>query len=64
MRIYSIDFKGVWPVGSCLIIAASSKEEALSIAEKKIDWQPLSINDVNEIDISKPCVIEFLSGDY
>ena len=64
MKIYSVDFVGLYPVGNCLIIAATCKEQAYNIALTKVTWQGLSLDDVNEVDISKPCVIEFLSGDY
>ena len=64
MKIYSIEFEGVYPVGNCLIIAATSKEQAYNIAITKITWQSLNLEDVKEVDISKPCVVEFLSGEY
>lgn len=64
MKIYSVEFEGLYPVGNCLIIAARSKEEAYNMALRKITWQGLYLENVKEIDISKPCVVKFLSGDY
>lgn len=64
MKVYSVEFEGIYPVGNCLILAASNKDEALDMDNKKVTWQDLSLDDIHEVDISKPCVIEFLSGDY
>lgn len=64
MKVYSVQFDGVYPVGNCLIIAATCKEQALNIAMEKVTWQDLTIDNIEEVNISKPCVIEFLSGDY
>jgi hypothetical protein len=33
MKIFKVDFEGVWPVGNCLIIAAKNHKEAKSIAK-------------------------------
>lgn len=36
MKIYSIDFAPMWPVPSCLIIAAENETNALKLAEETI----------------------------
>ncbi len=62
MKIYEVEFKGMWPVGNCLIIAANNDVECISIATDTITHT----NDfkIKEVDISKPGVICYLSGDY
>lgn len=62
MKIFSVDFLGVYPAGNCLIIAATNLEEAIKITRETITHT----NDftVTEVDISKPKVIVYLSGDY
>ena len=62
MKIYKVNFEGVWPVGNCLIIAAKSIEEATEIASKTITHTKLF--NVIEVNIKKPCVIVYISGDY
>lgn len=64
MKIFTVDFEGLFPVGNCLIIAANNKKEALEIASKTIEHQQVSLESISEVDISKPCVIEYLDGDY
>jgi len=62
LKIYTVDFKGIWPVGNCLIIADYHKYEAMKIAADTIT-HPSDIS-VNEMTIEEPQVIEYLSGDY
>lgn len=64
MKVYKVTFEGINPVGNCLVIAAKNKRDALFMAKSNITWANVVIDDVVEVDISKPCVIEFLSGDY
>ena len=61
MKIFKVKFKGVWPVGNCCIIAARNTKQARYIASKTLYTSEFK---VNEVDISEPCVIEYLSGDY
>lgn len=62
MKIYKVEFKGMYPVGNCLIIAAPDIYVATEMAKKQI--RHTDEIEVFEVDISKPCVIEYLSGDY
>jgi hypothetical protein len=64
MKIFEVDFEGMYPVGNCLIIAARSQEEAEAMAKKEIlhpQEEPIVVREVN---IKKPKVIVYLSGDY
>jgi hypothetical protein len=62
MKIFSVNFEPLWPVGGCLIIAAEDIEEAKSIAKETITHTDEF--EVIEEDISKSGVIIYLSGDY
>jgi hypothetical protein len=62
MKIYTVDFNPIYPVGGCLIIAAENIQQAHLIATKTITHT--TVFDVKEIDISKPKIICYLSGDY
>ena len=62
MKIFEIDFKGMWGVPSGLIIAANNKEEATMIAKETI--KHTGVKGVKEIDTSKPTVVFYESGDY
>tara|TARA_R100000742_G_C4279692_1_gene105394 strand:- start:9203 stop:9397 length:195 start_codon:yes stop_codon:yes gene_type:complete len=64
VKVYKVTFEGINPVGNCLVIAAENKIDALFMAKSNITWGKVVIDDIVEVDISKPCVIEFLSGDY
>jgi len=62
MKIFKVDFEGIWPVPHGLIIAANDIEEATSIASNEL----IHTNEftINEVDISKPTVIFYEDGDY
>lgn len=62
MRIYSVIFEPVWPVGCGLIIAAHGIEECDKIARETI----AHTNEftITEMDITEPCVIFYQDGDY
>jgi hypothetical protein len=62
LKLYEIDFYGMWPIPSTLIILAYSEKEAMEIAKKTIiHTNPIS---AKLIDIDKPKVVIYLSGDY
>ncbi len=61
-KIYKVEFRGMWPVGNTLIIAASNIEQATDIARETITHTEKF--EVKEVEINAPCVIEYLSGDY
>lgn len=62
MKIFRCEFKPMWPVGNCLIIAAKDIEEASRIAKKTVIHT--HVISVIEVDISQPKVIEYMSGEY
>lgn len=62
LKIYRCEFKGMWPVGNCLILAAYNQEQAEEMAHKTITHTDKIV--VNELDLKEPQVIEYLSGDY
>ena len=62
LKIYRVEFAGIYPVGNCLILAAFNQEQAEEMARKTITHT--SKMDVNEITINDPKVIEYLSGNY
>lgn len=64
MKIFTVDFEPMWPVPSGLIIAAKNKEEAFKIAQETIKHTKISLEDVAEVNIKKPCVIFYESGDH
>lgn len=62
LNIYRCEFEPIYTVGRCLVLAARSQEEAEEIARKTITHTDEIV--VNEMTISEPQVIEYLSGDY
>jgi hypothetical protein len=62
MMIFKVEFEPLYPVGCCLVIAALNIEQAKEIAGKTI--KHTNIFQVQEVDISAPCVIAYDSGDY
>lgn len=66
MNIYTVDFMGVYPVGSELIIRASDKNEALNLARLTIKHADVELSDVTQIALhdNDPQVLCYLSGDY
>ena len=61
MKIFNVDFP-MWPVPSCLIIAAENEDQAREIATKTITHT--AILGIKEVDISNPTVIIYESGNY
>lgn len=62
MKIFTVDFKPVWPVGCALIIAAEDITQAEEIAKQTIAHT--SEFSITEIDISEPKVVLYNSGEY
>lgn len=62
MKIWKVEFEGMYPVGNCLVIAAENIQEAQKIAKETV--RHTEVISVDEVDISNPCVIEYLDGDY
>jgi len=62
MKIYTVEFEPVYPVGGALVIAANDETEAGEIAANTMYHTDLFT--VKEVDVSKPCVVVYESGDY
>lgn len=62
LKIYRVEFKGIWPVGNCLILAAFNQEQAEEMTKETITHTDKFV--VNEMTINEPQIIEYLSGDY
>ena len=62
LKIFRVEFEGVYPLGNCLVLAAFSIEQATVMALKTIAHTNNIV--VNEMTINEPQVIEYLSGDY
>lgn len=62
LKLFDVFFKGAYPVGNCLVIAAYTLMEAEIIAGKTIQHTDEYI--VEELKVEKPSVIVYLSGEY
>jgi hypothetical protein len=62
MRIYKVEFEGVWPVSHGLVIAAHGIEECDKIVRKTL-FHTKEFT-IEEVDITEPCVIFYESGEY
>lgn len=62
MKLYQVDFEGVYPVGNCCIIIAKNKTEARNMANEKI--KHTGIKSIDEVKMDKAKVVLYLSGDY
>jgi len=62
LKLYRVEFEGVWPVGNCLVLVAFNQEQAEEMAKKTITHTDEMV--VNEITINEPQIIGYLSGDY
>ncbi len=62
LKVYRVEFKGMNPVGNCLVLSAYNQEEAEEMARNTITHTEEIV--VNEMTINEPQIIEYLSGDY
>jgi hypothetical protein len=62
VKLYRVEFEGLYPAGNCLVLLAYSQQEAEIIAGKTIRHTSEFV--VNEIAMNEPKIIEYLSGDY
>jgi len=62
MKVFEVDFVGMYPVGSCLIIKANDLKEATKIAKETITHTDEFT--IKRVDMTKSGVIIYLSGDY
>jgi len=61
LKIYRVEFNGMYPVGNCLVLAAYNQEQAELMARQTILHTSEMV--VNELTLNEPQVIEYLSGD-
>lgn len=62
LKIYRVEFNGVYPVGNCLVLCAYNIQQAEVMARKTITHTSDIV--VNELTLTEPQIIEYLSGDY
>lgn len=62
MNLYEVDFDGLYPVGSCLIIKAKNIDKANEIAKQTITHTDKFT--IKEVDMSQSGVVIYLNGDY
>ena len=62
LKIFTVEFDGLYPVGNCLILSAYTISQAQEMAKKTINHTEDIF--VKEIIIEEPKVIKYLSGDY
>ena len=62
MNIYDVKFTGMYPVPSGLIIAAENMKQAWELARKTV--KHTDIKGIRKVNIKKPVVIFYESGDY
>ena len=61
LKVYKVDFKPIFPVGSCLIILAKDKRKATKIAKETIvHTSEFTV----ELHPSKEGVVIYMDGDY
>ena len=62
MKIFKVEFEGMWPVPCGLVIAAKDECAAHNIAKKTITHTDKF--KITEVDISQDCVVFYESGEY
>ena len=61
LKLYTVDFEPVYPVGCCLVLLAHDLEEAGEIAGKTI--KHTGVFRVEEVEM-RAGVVQYVSGDY
>lgn len=62
MKIFEVEFEGVYPVGNCLIIAAENFGQAMNMAKETL--KHTKDFTIKEVYLDNPKVIAYLNGDY
>ena len=62
MKLFEVEFEGMWPVGNALILIAKDMKEARKIANETV--KHTKVKTVKEIKLDKSRVVLYLSGDY
>lgn len=66
---YNTGFKGFYPVGTCAIVVADSKEQAKVLLEEAIlkenlGQQDIPLDEIVEVDTDQASAEILLNGDY
>ena len=61
LKLYTVDFEPVYPVGCCLVLLAHDLEEAVEIAGKTI--KHTGVFRAEEVEM-RAGVVQYVSGDY
>lgn len=68
MKVYTCDFEGHYPVGACGVVVAETPRKAFNLMNKALvadGLKPLeSIDELNELDTTKPKATILLNGEY
>lgn len=62
LKLYSVEFEPIYPIGSALILLEYNEEGAIKMASETI--KHTNIFTVTEISMKKPSVVYFQDGDY
>jgi len=62
MKIFKIEFEPMWAVPHGLIIAALDETQARDIANVTVTHT--DVKEISEVNIDKPCVVFYESGNY
>jgi len=62
LKIWKVEFRPVYPIGGCLIVAAYNEAQAKEIAAATLTHT--AEFEVKEVAVLGPGVIEYMSGDY
>lgn len=62
LKLFIVDFEGMYPVGSTLVLLAKDLEEASEIARETITHTDKF--EIKEVDQLESGVVVYLNGDY
>jgi hypothetical protein len=62
LKVYRCEFDPIYPVGCCLVLVAYNQEQAEAMARATIKHTHDIV--VNELTLTTPQIIEYISGDY
>ena len=64
MQLYSIDFTGIYPLGSALFLLTTDIVRATQMANELLNPYGITVFEIKLIDQTKEGIVVFLSGDY
>ncbi len=62
LKLFTVEFDPIYPVGGCLVILAYDFNKAIGIAKETIKHTKKL--QISEVEMDKPKVVVYLSGDY